>query len=483
MSLRKNLISNLILTSSNVLFPLITFPYVTRILSNDSYGRTSFIDAFTGYFLTFTFIGIPFYGVREVAKLRNEPEKYSKLVFELGGLQFVLSIFFSGVFLMLTIFVPVLHENASLVRIACITIIATSFSIDWFFQGVEKFSYITSRSLFTKTLNVIAILLLVRAKDDYFIYYLIGVLTIVMNSGWNFVYFLRSFYTRFTERLTISPHIKPLLILFSINVSISIYTGLDTIILGLFTNTSTVSLYTVPLKLVKMYWTVVSGIGIVMIPRVSALFVEDDRDGITELIKKSSSIVFLLTIPFSAFCLAFPDEILFVISGEKYMQAASALRILSPVPLIIGFCNVLGTQYLLPIGREKSILHATIAGLIVSLGLNFSLIPILANVGSSIACIVAESTVCIYIFFAARKRTTVRLDYSLLIQIFISLLVAIPLGFVLKSQLHHFILLAISFTAFLFTFAVLQLIVFKNHFVFSLIKFKRAGMVNPGPEL
>ena len=472
MSLRKNLIVNLILTSSNVLFPLITFPYVTRILSNDSYGKISFIDAFTGYFLIFSSLGIPYYGVREIAKVKNDAAKYTKLVIELVSLQLGLAVFFSIFFLVIQIFIPSVHHNVDLVKVACLIIIGSAFSIEWFFQGIENFAYITSRSLFTKTLNVISILVFVKASGDSYIYYLISALTILINSSWNFLYFLKKFAVKLDDALHIKPHLKPLMILFSINVSVSVYTVLDTIILGLFTNPATVSLYSVPLKLVKMFWTVVSGVGVVMIPRIASLFIAENKDAIAQLITKSSSIVFLLTIPFSVFCIVFPHEILIVISGQKYLMSTDSLRILSTVPLIIGFCNVLGSQYLMPIGQETKILHATIIGLTISLALNFILIPHLKDIGASIACLSAESAVCIYIFFSAKKRTTIKLDYSLLLLIFFSLVISISVEFLIRKHLNQIEVVTTACILYVLTFVLLQFIVFKNDFISSVINLK-----------
>jgi O-antigen/teichoic acid export membrane protein len=473
MGLRKNVISNVILTSSNVLFPLITFPYVTHILSNESYGRISFTDAFTSYFLTFATIGIPFYGVREIAKVKDDPEKYSKLVVELVGLQFCLAVFFSIVFLIMQNQLHSLQGNFSLVKIACIIIISTSFSIEWFFQGVENFGYITSRSIFTKALNVGSIFLFVKNPNDFNIYYLISALTIFVNATWNFTYFLKRYYKPFTAPLSIKPHIRPLLVLFSINISISIYTVLDTIILGLFTDPATVSLYTVPLRLVKMFWTVVGSIGVVLIPRMANLFVNNDREAIIELIKKSSNIVFLLTIPFAGFGLMFPGEILLMISGDKYLQATDALRVLSLVPLIIGICNVLGSQYLMPIGQENRILHATIVGLVISLALNFALIPHFKHLGASIACIAAELAVCVYIYVSAKKRITIVFDKSLLMLVISSMIISSVCGVILQGKFHPFAFLFLVGMIYFSSFLMLQFFVFKNHFLTTLFDFKK----------
>ncbi|WP_374166337.1 flippase [Arcticibacter sp. MXS-1] len=469
MSLRKNVIYNFILTSSNVLFPLITFPYVARILSNDSYGRIAFIDAFTGYFLVLVSLGIPTYGVREISRVKDQPERYSKLAVELVSIQFVLSLIFSAIFLALTLWVPSLQQNVPLVRIACFIIVFTSFSMDWFYQGIENFGYVTKRSLFTKVLNVASILILVKANEDYYIYYLISVLTVVVNSSWNFIYFLRKYYHSFKEKLVLLGHLKPLLIFFTINVSVSVYAVLDTIILGLYTSPATVSLYSVPLKLVKMFWVLVNAAGVVFIPRVAALFAQKDEDAISSLIQKSNNIVFLLTIPFSVLCFFFPAEILFVVSGDKYLRSADALRILALAPLIIGYCSVLGSQYLLPTGQEKKVLTATVGGLIVSLAVNFSLIPYLGHIGAAVACILAESTVCLMVYRAAAKKAKIRLDRSLLALIGVSLIVSVTAGLVLRAYVHHFLLLLIIGAVYVITFLALQLLHFRNEFVFTLM--------------
>jgi len=473
MSIRKNLVSNFILTASSILLPLVTFPYITRILSNSGLGKVFFVDAFTQYFIIFSAIGIPYYGIREIAKVKHNKEATSKLVIELVTLQFFLSVIFVAIFWVLQYFVKALQTDIPLIKIGCITIIANSFLIEWFYQGTENFTFITIRSLAIKFASVICILLLVKTSEDYNIYYLILALLVCLNALLNFIYFLNKYYLKSGVKLEIKSHFYPLLILFSINISVSIYTVLDTIILGILTNPLSVSYYTVPLRLVKMFWMVVGGIGTVLIPRIATLFVNKDQDGIVLLMKKSFSLVFLLTIPFCFFCLTYAHEILFIISGKKYLDAANTLKILSIVPLIIGVCNVLGTQFLLPIGGEKKILYATIAGLIISLTLNFLLIPFLQHLGAAIACVFAEITVCVYILISAKKHISIQIDKSLLYQIFLSLFLSALVGYILKVYLQNIILLLAVFSTYVFAFFLLQFFAFKNQFVFSLIKIKK----------
>ena len=473
MSIRKNMLSNLLLTSSAVIFPLITFPYVTRTLSSNSIGKYFFIDALTQYFIIFSAVGIPYYGIREIAKIKNNIETRSKLVIELLSIQVTLAIILSVIFVGIHYFITDLKNDFDLVKIACLGIISTSFMMEWFYQGIENFAYITGRSLIIKTLSVISILLLVKHADDYFIYYLITTLLVLCNAGLNFFNYLKNYHAAFKGKLNIIQHVRPLLILFSINISVSVYAILDTIILGLLTNPANVSFYNVPLKLVKIFWTVVNGAGMVLIPRVASYFVDNDTAGIQNVMQKSLNIVFLLTIPFCFFCLMFPTEILGIISGPKYLGAANALRVLSVVPLIIAVCNVCGTQFLMPVGQEKYILHATLLGLVISLALSFLLIPYMKFMGAAITCVAAEGVVCIYIFISAIKRTKLLIDYGLLMQILLSLCATAIARFVLYAHFRGLVLITGAIGIYCLTFILLQLVYFKNNFVFSLIHFKR----------
>lgn len=467
------MVSNLILTGSTVLFPLVTFPYLTRTLSADSLGRVFFIDAFTQYFIIFSSIGIPFYGIREIAKLKNDKEGRSKLTLELILIQLTLALIFSAIFIFVSLWLHDLRKNLGLVWISCIMIISTSFLIEWFYQGIENYSYITKRSLVIKVISILAILLLIRQTDDHLIYYGITASLILVNALLNIFNFFRRHYVKSEGKILIGRHIKPLLILFSINVSVSVYTVLDTILLGFFSDPLNVSYYNVPLKLVKIFWVLVSGAGVVLIPRIASLSLEKNENGITEIMTKSFNIVILLTIPFCGICLAFPEQILFIISGNKYLFAVNSLRILSIVPLIIGICNVMGTQYLMPIGKEKHILYATVLGLIISLCLNFILIPNYKFIGTSIACVISELSVCIYIYISAKRRTRIVFDWKLLLQILIGMFSSVFITYAIKldSAVLNLIVFGITYLA---TFLILQLFIFKNSFINSIIQ-----IINP----
>lgn len=474
MSIKKNIVSNFILTASSILFPLITLPYITRTLSAANIGRVFYIDSFTQYLGLFAALGIPVYGVREVAKVRHDKSKLSQLVLELVTIQFTLSVLACIVFFTLPFFFKALSVDFNLVKIGCILIMCNSFMIEWYYQGIEQFTYITIRSLIIRAINVLMILFLVVNNADHETYYLITALTITISGLLNFSIFLKKDFVAFKLKNSIFLHFKPLLLLFTINVSISLYTVVDTIILGSMTGPEQVSFYIIPLRIVKLFWTVMGGIGWVLIPKMSSLFLQKDTEGIQVLMKKSLNIVLLLGIPFFFLVVFFPSEILSIVSGQQYLQARLSLQILAIVPLIIGICNVFGTQYLLAIGLERKILFATIFGFIVSLSLNFALIPFLGYVGSAIACVCAELVVCLVVFYHAKKTIRIHLDHTLLYLILSS--AALSIVFLLSFQ-HFFSSLMMLFsTAFVYviSFILLHFLVFKSAFINSLINFRTA---------
>lgn len=469
MSTKKNIISNFVLTSSQFIFPLITFPYITKTLSNESLGSVIYVDAFTQYFIIFSALGIPLYGVREISKIKNDVQARSKLVTELLIIKLILTAFFILLFFLFYLFIPQLKINLPLLKLGCLSIISSSLLIEWFYQGIENYAYITKRTLFVKILSIAFILLLVKNLDDKVIYYAILVAANLLNATINFSYYLKTFHHNFIGKIELKKHFKPLITLFLINVAVSIYTVLDTIILGTLTDLKQVSYYDVTLKLSKIVWTVILGIGFVLVPRISILFKEKKTDELKSLMSKSFNIVFLITIPFCFFCLIFSKDILMLVSGDKYIVAENCLRLFSILPFIIGVCNIMGTQFLLPIGQEKKILHATVLGLIASLILNFSLIPYFGFMGAAVACVIAEISVCFYIYFATKKEIKLSIDFQLIKQILLSLLFSTIFICFFKPELKNIYCILISFGIYCLSFIALQFLYFKNAFIHSVL--------------
>ncbi|WP_186292771.1 flippase [Mucilaginibacter corticis] len=466
------MISNLLLSSSAVLFPLITFPYVTRTLSSDGLGSYFFYDAFTQYLILFSAVGIPFYGIREISKLKIDEPSRSKLVVELLTIQVSLALLFSIILVGAYLLIPGLNGDFKMIKISCLNLIGSSFLMEWFYQGIEKFTYITVRSLIIRSLCVLGIICLVKHAGDNDIYYLLLTLAVIANALLNFIYYLKNYHHPYTGQLELKRHVKSLLILFSINVSVSVYAVIDTIILKFLTSNVDVSYYNVPFKLVKIYWTLMNAVGLVLIPRIAAYFSKNDMQSVRSALEKSLNVVLLLGLPFSFFCIMFAGDIINVVAGPKYVLAVPALRLLSFIPFIIAVCNVFGAQFLLPAGKEKKILHATLVGLAISLALNFLLIPHFRFMGTAIASVTAETAVCVYIVAAAVKEINIILDYRLIVQIIISAVATAIIRYGFLPAWNGIPILFVAGITYCLSFLALQLFWFKNAFIYSLVNFK-----------
>lgn len=467
MNLVKNSFFNLLLTISNVLFPLLVIPYITRVLLVSEVGKIMYTDSITQYLILISALGIPFYGVREIAKLSDQKEKISNIVIELVIIQLILSVI-SALFLIFLIprFGSII--DSKLISLSCILIIGNSFFIEWYFQGIQNFKYIALRSIIFRVISIFLIVLLVKQKTDGLIYYLIITVLTISCGIMNISKFLKTGFYGIKE-LNFKRHFKPLLMTFGISFSISVYAILDTIILGYFYGQENIGYYTISLKIVKTFWVIINAFGIVMISHTSNLIKEDKMDEVSLNTSRSLNVILTFTIPFIMFCQIFPKEILWIIGGKSYEKADDLIRILSFLPLIIGVCNIYGTQFLMVYNKEKYVLRATLIALIISLLSNLILVPHLKEIGTGISNVLSEIVVCVIILFFAKKFLKNQIDKAYMIQISISTISISIFYLIFISFLSGFIVFFLTFTMFITTSIVLQMFYFRNDFLNKII--------------
>lgn len=465
MSIRKNIFYNIILTSSSVIFPLITFPYVTRVLGPGNYGNVNFIDAIIQYLLILSTLGIPIYGIREVSRLKGAKKELTILVFELLAIQLTLTVIAVVSIVFLTSYFVVESNYNMLLYIGSLILFFNIFVWDWFYQGMELYSYISYRSVLSKILVVLFILAFVQEKSDFNIYYFSFVVGLIITGGFNITYFFKNFYQPSRATLNVKRHLRPLLLIFFINLSVSFYTLFDTMILGFIDSNVSVGYYSFSIRLVKIFWTLVSAVGLVLIPRLSILIDEERFEEVNNLMTKSLNVILILCIPFAGFAMYFSKDIVLLISGHEFSESYKSLAILSLLPLIIGVTNVFGIQFLMPMKKEKHILTATMVGMFVSLSLNFALIPYLSEVGAAISCLISESVVCFIIFLYSRRFIQITIDRGLIILIFTSFLLSAPLVFWVGLHLSSTFTMLTSVIIYLLILLTVNYYIFKNKFI------------------
>ncbi len=469
-SIKKNFILNIILTISSMIFPLITMPYVTRILFDVGMGKVSFALSFISYFQLFAGLGIPTYGIRAVAQCRDDKNQLSKTSHELLFINLITTAISYVVLAVLIIFIPKLREEKLLYVIISATIFLSSIGMEWLYKGLEDYSYITIRSIIFKFLALVMTFLLIKTESDYILYGLLSVFAASASNILNLFYARKYITFKWQKNYQLKKHLKPVLVFFALSCATTIYTHLDTTMLGFIVGDSAVGQYDVAIKLKTFLTILVTSLGAVLLPRVSYFIEKGEFEEFWKINKKGINFVFVLAIPLIVYFALFARESVYFISNELFSNAILPFQIILPVILFIGLTNVMGIQILVPLGKEKIVLYSCIAGAVVNLILNGIFIPIYAEVGAAIGTLVAELVVLIYQYVTLRKDVK---DAFLSVQyykILIATLIAFFSCFWVKSlSIGIFLTLLISACIFFIVYGIVLLIL-KEKFVFTLIK-------------
>lgn len=396
-SLKGNIILNYINTISGLIFPIITFPYAARVLMPEGIGLVNFQNSIIGYIVLFTSLGIPLYAVREIAKCRNDLELRDRTTIEILILSILLSLLGYVAVWLLGVYVPRIHEEATLFYILSLTIVFTGIGAQWFYQGVEDFLFITVRGLIVRILCTIGLFLFVKDKDDLLIYglYIIG--ATVGNNLINFIHlrkYLKPARVRWNQ-LNITHHIRPALNIFLLNVVLSIYIQLNTIMLGFMTDDRAVGLFTSGTKLTHIITVVLTSLGTAMLPRCSHLISERKFDEFNAIITKSYHLLMFSAIPLTVGTILLARPLVYCFCGGDFSGAVPVVLYTAPTIILIGMTQVIGIQILYPYGKENLVIISTLVAAVLNVIFNILLIPLYAEVGAAISTLIAEFSVLV----------------------------------------------------------------------------------------
>lgn len=440
-SLKSNFVYNLLNTSLGILFPLISFPYASRILMAERIGEVNFFQSIIQYVLLLTSLGIPMYAIREIAKVRDNVALRNKTLLEILILNLILTVLGYCIIFIILMTVDKVQVNVPLFLILSLSIILTTVGCDWFYQGVEDFKYITIRGIVVRSLALILLFLLVKTEQDV-LYYAICIT--VGSLGGNIFNFVRlTKYVKFSELVSndLKPfrHIKPVLRIFVLNLIISIYVNLNIVMLGFMKNNESVGLFTSATKLTQVILSVVTSLGAVLLPRMSNMISNNQMLEFRELSQKSLDFISVITLPIVFGLIILSDFIIPIFCGDTYSDAILTLQILAPVIILIGVSNVLGIQILYPQGKENIVIFSTILGALVNVILNLWLIPLYSQNGAAVATLFAELVVTITMCIIGKrligvkwkKRYTGYFTASIIMMGLIYLIKQINLSFIL----------------------------------------------------
>ncbi|OLV27180.1 flippase [Haemophilus parainfluenzae] len=437
-SVKFNFIMNFILTLSNFIFPLITFPYVSRILQASGLGKVGFATSIIVYFSMIAMMGIPTYGIKACAKIRDDSYKLTKTVYELLILNTIFLAFALTLLLLSVIFFDKLYIDKELYIILAFSMLFNVLGIEWLYKALEQYSYITIRSIFFKIASLILLFIFVKESNDILPYAMLTVLASVGAGILNF-YNLRKIITLYKitfKQLEITKHIKPSFTFFLLTISITIYVNLDSVMLGFMTNDANVGYYSAAVKIKQILVSLVTSLGAVMLPRLAFYYEQKRFDEFKALVKDALDFILIVSLPLTIYFTLYAKDAILLLSGESFLASVEPMQIIMPTVFFIALSNLMGWQILVPMDREKQIVFSTIIGAVIGGIINFFAIPHLGVNGAAIANLCAECAVVIvqvvllrkFIFPILAKINIWRMLMALLISTWIVLIVSFNLS-------------------------------------------------------
>lgn len=402
-SVKLNFILNTTRIFLGAFFILVTTPYITRVLGAENLGKVDYVNSIIQYFILFTALGIPNYGIREIAKTRDNVFDRTKTVIELGIILIITTIIGYIVLFFLLNNINGFKELKTLILIMSTWILFNNIGFEWFYQGIENQVYITIRFIIIRLIVLILMFLFVKNSNDYIIY---GMILVLMNSGSNVLNLINirkylSFKNITLKKLDLKKHIKPILIIFAASLSVSIYLQLDVVMLG---NVSEkiVAYYTVPNKLIRLVIILITALGTVLLPRISNCIKNNDVENYKKYINYSIKYILMISIPSVVGIFLLADNIILIMAGEKFIESILTMRILVFILFIVGIAYFLGFQLLYPHGLEKYYTYSVTIAAIINFIFNYIMIPKYYQNGAAIGTIIAELTGVILMLYFTR---------------------------------------------------------------------------------
>lgn len=435
-SLKINALLNVIKQLCQVLFPLISIPYITRVLQPDNYGKFNFGNSIVSYFVLLAALGISTYSVREGVAYRDNKEKFSEFASEIFSIN-VFSTVLSYTFLSLVLLHPAMSPYRKLILIQSLVIVLTTIGTDWINTIYEDYLYITIRYVIFQVITILLMFMFVHEPEDYLIY---AVIVVGSSAGANILNF---FHVRKYAKITLTfsidwkRHLPPIMVFFANIFAITIYVNSDITMLGLLKSDKDVGIYTLSSKIYSVIKQILNAIIIVTIPRLAFLIKQGRKEEFDSLAIRIEKALLMLIFPATVGVAFLSDEIIAIVGGISYSEGAGTLIILSAA---ISF-SLLATFYtsciMIPLKMERYVLTATFISALTNVCLNLIFIPWLSFNGAAVTTLISECIVCLIGGYHSIKSGKKLIQMSFLIKIFLGSCVVGLTCFLLRSvQLH-----------------------------------------------
>lgn len=466
-----NYAMNIILTMSSFIFPLITFPYASRMLKPEGMGKVVFSTSVISYFILISQMGIPKYGIRECAKVKDDRLRLEKTVQELIVINIVMCLCAYILLAAAIIFVPRLKNCKIILEVMSISILFTTLGVEWFYQALEKYTYITVRSIIFKFVAMLAMFLLIHEEKDYVIYGGISIFASSASGILNFLNLNKYIHLFSKKKLDIKKHIKPILIFFSMTCATTIYLNMDVVMLGFMQTDTEVGVYNAAIKIKSVLVSVIIALGTVLLPRVTYYIEKGKVEKLYNIAKRAIQFVYFLTLPLIMVFTVCAKDCILILAGSDYGNAELPMKIMLPTVFFIGLTNVMGIEVLIPTGNEIKVLISEVIGAIVNLIFNFTFIPKYGAIGAAIGTLLAEMAVFAVQFILYKEVFTKIFRKVHIMKNIISLLVAILVSkLIFKGQINGIVFM-IKYGIVFGGIYIISLYLLKDEFMKAIVEF------------
>ena len=439
-SIKKNYIYNLILTTLNILFPLIISPYISKVLGPENIGKINYATSIMNWFILFASFGIPRYGVREIARNRRDKKKLSNCFWNLIFIQAILSFVSLIIYLIIICCFKEFRNDFLLYIIMIAMLILNIFSIDWFYQGVEEYGYITIRNIIVKSISLVSIFLMIKNKDDFILYALINIFSLGFNNIFNYLH-VKKYIFKKNYCFQILYYINELKVYFFTTLIVSLYTQFDQVIIGAYSVTD-LAYYMRSKMVLGVGMSIVNSIITVFIPRTTFL-IEHNYEEYKAVVCESINYIYLLAFPcfIGLFLLAKP--IMLFLGGVEFLPASFSLKITSILVIITSIGTWQINQILLAYRKERYTFIIQLICAIISIFLNIIITPKYTYIGASIIWVITEFILVFLegtaIKFLCKDIKIKYVNLEMLKYLFSSLVMGVGVGFITILNLNSFL--------------------------------------------
>lgn len=401
-SIKINALLNGARTILNLLFPLVTFPYISRVLSIDEIGKYNFSLSIISYFMLIAALGIDKYAIREGTKYRNNKNEMSRFASEIFTINIVSTAFSYLLLLLYIIFSHKAYSYRICIVIFSFQIIFTTIGTEWLYTIYEEYRYITVRSILFKLASIVLLFAFVREEGDYLKYACITVIASVGSNILNFINSRKYCAIHINARFNWKTALKPILIIFASNIAVQIYVNSDITILGYLKDDYTVGIYSIASKIYLIVKNVLVALLTVTIPRLAFCVGNGLISEYKNLLKKITNTIVLLGIPIVIGLILLSKNVILIIAGEKYINSQVSLIILCLAILFSLFSTIFNQCVLLQYKREKVFLRSSLVSALINITLNFIIIPRFGASGAAITTLIAELCMSIMNYYGCR---------------------------------------------------------------------------------